>query len=212
MQPPTTPHPSQTVERIREIIVGRRLDHLEHRLVRLESGFPAQPDPAPHSGEARLNLLEAKIECLHQRLEELPGKMAEADAAAEMRRREDLQRLAAMIQQNAAAQPGQVSPQSAARLEQKLGGYLEAWQSSLQQYLQARDQYQQDHLERQLSVLREWVERQVAGVAGLAGHALSRDEWKVCCSRLAEATETLAAALRPSPPATPPSSDGPDAA
>jgi DNA repair exonuclease SbcCD ATPase subunit len=194
---PITTHPSQAVERIREIIAGRRLEQLERRLERLEaSGTPAA---GSRSAESRLSLAEAQIESLREQVAALQQRLAEATAAHEARHQADIQRLAAFIQHSAAQRPDLIAPQAAARLEQKLSTYLAAWQQSLQQHLLARDQYFKAYLDQQLAALSAKLER---AIADNADHTAARDDWHRQLARIAAATQAWAAAIRP--PSQPP--------
>ena len=77
MSPTPSPlNPSQTVERIREIIVGRqteRLERLEQRVIRLETGVPpAAAAPAPTARlEDRIFAHEAQLEALKENVHRL---------------------------------------------------------------------------------------------------------------------------------------------
>jgi hypothetical protein len=110
----------------------------------------------------------------------------------------------AMIRQTAAQQPDLIAPQAAARLEQKLAAYLTAWQTSLQQHLQERDQRLQAYLDDNLAKLKAWMEHKIADSAN---HAVARDDWHRQLARIADAADAWAAAIRP--PSEPPHAPGP---
>ncbi|MGL4400689.1 MAG: hypothetical protein ACRCXD_12530, partial [Luteolibacter sp.] len=71
MSPTSSPlNPSQAVERIREIIVGRHLERLEQRVVRLESASAPAPLFSPPDAllEDRMFASEARVEALKENL------------------------------------------------------------------------------------------------------------------------------------------------
>ena len=188
-QSPT--HPSQAVERIREIIVGRRLDHLEHRLARIESQDPRScPDSAV---EHRLTAAEAQLESLRDNVRRLADRARDDATVQDARHREEIQRMAALIQQSGALRSETVSPQSAARLEQKISHFLGNWQASLQQHLTDRESRLTALLNQELARLRAWAE---ARIAANEGQTVSKPELDRHLARLANAARALADAIQ----------------
>ena len=103
MSPTPSPlNPSQTVERIREIIVGRHLERLEQRVVRLES-TGITPAVAPDV-EDRLFANEARLEALQENVNRLADSTREATEQRLLQYRQETQRLAAQIQQDLSMQ------------------------------------------------------------------------------------------------------------
>lgn len=135
---PTTPlNPSQAVERIREIIVGRHLEKLEHRVALLETA-PAQ-GAMPTSWEDRLCHGEARLEALQEGLQRLTQSSREEAEQRSLQQREEIQRLAAQIQQVAAVKSSETEQSALDRFEQKIGGWLGNWQASLNTHLDERE-------------------------------------------------------------------------
>lgn len=191
MSPQSPTHPSQAVERIREIIVGRRLDHLEHRLARIES-----QDPRPLGDSAvenRLTAAEAQLESLRDNVRKLADRTRDETTALDSRHREEIQRMAALIQQSSTLRAEPVSPQSAARLEQKISHFLGSWQTSLQQHLIDRESRLVNTLNLELQKLRAWAE---ARIAAAASQSVTRPELDHRLSRLASAARSLADAIQ----------------
>lgn len=191
MSPLSPTHPSQAVERIREIIVGRRLDHLEHRLARIES-----QDPRPLGDSAvenRLTAAEAQLESLRDNVRKLADRTRDETTALDSRHREEIQRMAALVQQSSTLRAEPVSPQSAARLEQKISHFLGSWQTSLQQHLIDRESRLVNTLNLELQKLRTWAETRIAAAAS---QSVTRPELDHRLSRLASAARALADAIQ----------------
>ncbi len=191
MSPQSPTHPSQAVERIREIIVGRRLDHLEHRLARIESQDPRPPGDS--AVENRLTAAEAQLESLRDNVRKLADRTRDETTALDSRHREEIQRMAALIQQSSTLRAEPVSPQSAARLEQKISHFLGSWQTSLQQHLIDRESRLANTLNLELQKLRAWAE---ARIAAAASQSVTRPELDHRLSRLASAARALADAIQ----------------
>ncbi len=160
--PPPTLNPSQTVERIREIIVGRHLERLEGRVARLESNpvahFPSLESPV---FEDRLLITEAKVEALQehvQRIEEARGDTLQIAAA----HREEAQRLAAQIQEMARMKADSSSLPAVENLERKLGVWLTDWQKSLHVRLDSRDQQLAGQVNSDLAELKGGIESRLS--------------------------------------------------
>ena len=189
---PPSPHPSQAVERIREIIVGRRLDHLEHRLTRVESqGSPPALNPIV---EHRLTAAEAQLESLRDNVRRLADQTRDEATVRDAQYREEIQRMAALIQQSSSLRTEPVTPQSAARLEQKISTFLGSWQTSLQQHLVDRESRLIGSLNQELARLREWAD---ARIAASTAQAVSLPEASGHFTRIAAAVQALADAIRP---------------
>lgn len=139
---PPTLNPSQTVERIREIIVGRHLERLEGRVARLESK-PEQVSAVPKDEapifEDRLLVTEAKIEALQDHVHRIDGFRQESEQIAAAHRQE-AQQLAAKIQEVARQKADATVFPAVQELETKLGAWLTEWQKSLHLRLEDRDQ------------------------------------------------------------------------
>lgn len=162
--PPVTPplNPSQTVERIREIIVGRHLDRLEQRVVRLESSS----QPGAHHGfgpllEDRLVANEARLEALQDNVSRLADANREATEQRVAQFREETQRLAAQVQQVAAMKSTEAVAPAIHQLEQKIGTWLSDWQNAFHGQLNARDSRLATQLRSEVAGLWENIESQV---------------------------------------------------
>jgi chaperonin cofactor prefoldin len=158
---PPTLNPSQTVERIREIIVGRHLEKLEGRVARLE----AQPAPAlnkpaviPDIFEDRLLIAEARVEALQDHFHRIEGQREENEHIAAMHRQE-AQRLALQIQEISREKSEASAMPAVENLERKLGSWLTEWQKSLQLRLENRDRDLLETVRTEISGMREDIEK-----------------------------------------------------
>lgn len=161
---PPTLNPSQTVERIREIIVGRHLEKLEGRVSRLESA-PAAPAATPISDtsifEDRLLGAEARVEALQDHVHRFEGLREEAEQISAMHRQE-AQRLASQIHE-IAREKAEASVQPAVeRLERKLGAWLTEWQKSLQARLDSRDRDLTEKIRTEVGEMKAGIESRFA--------------------------------------------------
>ncbi len=150
---PPTLNPSQTVERIREIIVGRHLERLEGRVARLESTPP--PDRGNFDTsifENRLLVSEARVEALQDHIHRIDSDREESHHL-----RQEAQRLAARIEEvsHAKAAPDTEAISAVENLEQKLGAWLTDWQKSLHTRLENRDRILSGKVDSDLQLLRE---------------------------------------------------------
>lgn len=146
-----TPNPSQTVERIREIIVGRHLDRLEQRVAILEK----QPHRADGgASDIRIGAIEARVEALQQHFQRLSDNLRLENESREARHQEEIRRLSDHIQQTLAARQ---AFGGTAQLESKLGQWLTDWQHSAHQQAEARDRQLSTQLRDELAKVREWV-------------------------------------------------------
>lgn len=191
MSPTTTTHPSQAVERIREIIVGRRLDHLENRLARVEAH--ANQSAADPAAESRLVSAEAQLESLRDNVRKLADRTRDDAAQRDARHREEIQRIATLIQQSSSLRTEPVTPQATARLEQKISTFLSNWQASLQQHLTHRETLLTDHLNQELTKLRGWAE---ARIAASTAQTVTTPEMSGHFARIAAAAQSLADTIR----------------
>ncbi len=143
---------SQAVERIREIIVGRHLERLEQRVVRLEaSDIPAASYPEL---DERLLIAEARVEALQESISRLTDHTRDEFERRHYFHREDMHRLSSQIQQLTTSAPAGIDPETTRRdLEQKLGVWLASWKTSIQQYLEARDRQLSGYLQNDLGQL-----------------------------------------------------------
>lgn len=143
------PSPSHTVERIREIIVGRQLDRLEQRVAILEQS----PSAGGVRAEARFDSIEARIEAIQQHFQRLSDSLRFDAEAREIRHQEEARRLAEQFQQAA------VSSLSAnpAELEAKVGQWLGEWQGASQQLATEREQKLIGQLRDELLRFGKWV-------------------------------------------------------
>jgi len=193
---PPTLNPSQAVERIREIIVGRHLERLEHRIVRLEQN----PTPAGSSSspiEDRMLAAEAKLEALRENL----NRSGESTREEQQRRldahREETQRLAAQIQEIAASRANDMAQPEVQQLEKKLGSWLGHWQNTVHQQFIERDQKIVAQLRGELATLWESTENQITRVQS---RCMDRDQIEDRFRRIAAAARALAESAMPSTP------------
>lgn len=160
----TTLNPSQTVERIREIIVGRHLEKLEGRVARLESQpapAAAKPAPIPDIFEGRLLSTEARVEALQDHFHRIEGLREETERISAMHRQE-AQRLASQIHEIAREKAESSAQPAVENLERKLGTWLTEWQKSLQLRLDNRDRDLVEKVSSQLAGMREGIEKRFA--------------------------------------------------
>jgi hypothetical protein len=206
MSPTSTPlNPSQAVERIREIIVGRHLERLEQRVARLESTGSSAPAPPPPNAllEDRMFASEARVEALKENLRRQLDATRQQAELHFSQQREETQRLAAQIQQVAAAKASQSQPPPVQQLEQKIGSWLASWQSSFHQQLNDRDQRLAAELRKEVAMLWENTESQITRIQS---RAVDRDSIEERFNRIALAARALAECASPSavpPGATP---------
>ena len=194
MSPYSSPlNPSQTVERIREIIVGRHLERLEQRVAMLESSSPPQRPASPS--------LEERHQALHAPLEELKGnvmRLMEANREqTELRMaqyRGETQRLANQIQQAAAMKASEPAPRTMNQLERRLGTWLTEWQSSVHVHLQERDMRIATQFRGEVEVL--WA-RTESQLARLEKQTVDRDSIEERFKRIAIAARALAESMSP---------------
>jgi hypothetical protein len=203
MSPTSSPlNPSQTVERIREIIVGRqteRLERLEQRVIRLESTAPA-PAAAAHVSTARLEdrifAHEAQLEALKENIHRLADTTREQTELRLAQHRDETQRLAAQIQQVAALKAAESPAPAIQQLERKVGSWLTDWQSSFHNQLNDRDQRLASQLRSEVAMLWENTESQLTRLESRVADRASVEER---FTRIALAARALAECASPTP-------------
>jgi hypothetical protein len=203
MSPHPSPiNPSQTVERIREIIVGRQLERLEQRVARIESGVrPAASDgPAAHGlCDDRLFATEAQIEAIKQSVHRLGDAQREQTEARFHQHREEIQRLSGQIQQVAALKAPAVSQPEIKNLESKVTHWLRDWQGSIQTHLAERDRRLVTQLRDEFAAVWEQTESQLTR---LESRAIDRESIEERFRRIALAARALAECASPSLPSS----------
>jgi hypothetical protein len=196
MSPAPSPlNPSQAVERIREIIVGRHLERLEQRVAHLETG--PSPSHVPVQWEDRLCTHEARLEALQQALQRLTESTRTELESRSLQQREEIQRLVLQIQQVAALKASETAQPAIDQLERKIGTWLNNWQGALHNHLNERDQRLASQLREEVSTLWENTESQITR---LEGRMLDRNTFDDRFSRLAAAARALAECAAPSVP------------
>jgi len=152
---PPTLNPSQTVERIREIIVGRHLERLESRVSRLESAPAAAAinSSDPDVFEDRLLATEARVEALQDHANRMESGREDIERTAAMYR-DEAQRLASQIQEVAREKSAASAMPAVENLERKLGVWLSDWQKSMHSRLEARDRDLKEKIQAELATLK----------------------------------------------------------
>lgn len=192
--PPSPINPSQAVEKIREIIVGRQLERIEQRISRLEStGAPSAVSPLL---EDRLCTSEARIEALQQSLQRMSDGLREETRQHSAAQREEVRQLAAQIQQVAAIRAAENPQPAIERLEARLGAWLTNWQGALQNHLNDREQQLATRLRQEVASLWENTESQITR---LQSRMIDRDLMEERFSRIAAAARALAESAAPLP-------------
>jgi hypothetical protein len=195
--PSPTFNPSQTVERIREIIVGRHLERLEQRVARLETHGVANLGAASAVHlEDRLLANEARIEALKENVDRFSAGRQEQSEMQIAKYREETQRLAAQIQQVASLKATESAMPAVQQLEQRIGTWLTDWQSSFHVQLNERDQRLASQLRNEVAALWESTESQLTR---LESRAIDRDSVEERFSRIALAARALAECASPTP-------------
>jgi hypothetical protein len=203
MSPTSSPlNPSQTVERIREIIVGRqieRLERLEQRVIRLETGAPPAAAAAPASTarlEDRIFAHEAQLEALKENVHRLADTTREQTELRLAQHREETQRLAAQIQQVAALKAAESPAPAIQQLERKIGSWLTDWQGSFHTQLNDRDHRLASQLRGEVALLWENTESQLTRLESRVADRASVEER---FARIALAARALAECASPTP-------------
>lgn len=200
---PPTLNPSQTVERIREIIVGRHLEKLEGRIVPLGL-LPAhgvtKPAGCGEIFEDRLLITEARVEALQDHVHRFEG-LREETLRLGMLHREEAQRLAIQISEIAREKADNSTVPAVEKLERRLGAWLTDWQKSLQTRLETRDRDVVEKVRVELAALRAGIEKRLAELESRVP-ANVEDRF----NRIAAAARALAESATSSPPSTSPKS------
>lgn len=202
---PTAPplNPSQTVERIREIIVGRQFERLEQRIAKLESIEPRgyAPAPAPAPWEQRLCTSEARLEALQHSLQRLGEATREEVEIRSARQQAEIQRLSAQIQHVAAIKSAEQHEHTAVReLEGRIGAWLTSWQGGLNSHLNERDNRLGDQLRGEVAALWENTEAQITRLQSQQNRGNDRQWIEERFARIALAARALAECASPSAP------------
>jgi type I site-specific restriction-modification system R (restriction) subunit len=141
-------HPSQTpsnsqIERMREIIIGRQLGKLEHRLDRLERNLGTHVTPDVIEPDTRrLDEIEAKFEAVRDAMQQQMEQMRREWSGEMVHRKQEVRRLAEQIQIGAQAKMNAASvQQELAASENRLLAWVAAWQQSLEQHLEQREHW-----------------------------------------------------------------------
>jgi hypothetical protein len=192
--PPSPLNPSLAVERIREIIVGRHLEKLEQRVARIESTGPPSHGQIPSQWEDRLCTNEARLEALQHTVQRLADSSREESENRTLQQREEIQRLAAQIQQVAALKAAETAQPAISQLESRIGNWLTNWQGSLQTHLNDRETRIASQLRQEVASLWESTESQITR---LQSRAIDRDLIEERFSRIAAAARALAESASP---------------
>ena len=194
MSPYSPPlNPSQTVERIREIIVGRHLERLEQRVAMLETGVPPTSASAP-TLDQRFSPTHETLATLKDNVERLMESNRQQTELRLSQYREETQRLAVQIQQVATLKASEPAPRSISQLENRLGTWLTDWQSSINVHLHERDTRIASQLRSEVGEL--WA-RTESQLARLESQSVNRDSLDERFNRIAIAARALADSLSP---------------
>lgn len=196
MSPDPLPlNPSQAVERIREIIVGRHLERLEKRVAMLETSVP-HPPTASTPTENRYFADHGSLEALKDNVERLMESNRLQTDLRLSQYREETQRLAVQIQQVAAMKASESVPHAVDQLERKLGHWLTEWQSSIHAHLQERDKRITTQLHTEIAAL--WTDTE-SKIARLESHNAGRQSIDEHFNRIATAARAFAESVSPTP-------------
>ena len=194
MSPYSPPlNPSQTVERIREIIVGRHLERLEQRVAMLETGVPPTSAASP-TLDQRFSPNHETLAALKDNVERLMESNRQQTELRLSQYREETQRLAVQIQQVATLKASEPAPRSISQLENRLGTWLTDWQSSINVHLHERDTRIASQLRSEVGEL--WA-RTESQLARLESQSVDRDSLDERFNRIAIAARALADSLSP---------------
>jgi hypothetical protein len=194
------PNPSQAVERLREIIVGRQFEQFEQRIRRLEIAGPSTGLTSATSEDfddrlsANEALIEARFESMHENMQQLVAKAREQTEHLLTQQREATLQLTGQVQQLVEAQSSEISADMIRQLEQKIGAWLTNWQNFIHLQLNERDQNISAHLHREVATLWENTESQITA---LQSRAANWDTIEQRFSRIALAARALAECASP---------------
>jgi hypothetical protein len=187
-------NPSLAVERIREIIVGRHLERLENRVIRLESGNLRETS-GQISLDDRLHATEARLEALKENVQRIVETSREELEARILQQRSETQRLAAQIQYIASHKLQESETHSSTHpLENKIGTWIATWQKSFQEQLRDREERLAAQLRSELASLGEATN---ARLTHLETRSMDRDSMEDRFHRIAQAARTLADCASP---------------
>jgi hypothetical protein len=192
LQDTYTSNPSQTVERIREIIVGRHFDRLEQRVAILERAASTAPSDRRDS----LDDLEARIEALQQRFQRFADAVAMESDARENRHQEEMRRLSAYVERTVGTQS---TPDHLLQLEAKIGQWLAHWQASSHQQAIIRHEEMTAFLRHEMAQLRSWVETTLKSQQESPDRSRQDEQVAHRWSLIAQAARALAQAAEPQP-------------
>lgn len=190
--PPLPSNPSQSVERIGEIVVGRQLSRLEERLARLEAHDAGAATPV----DDRLAAAEARIEALEASLRRLTETTCDDVDRDFVHQGEEIQRLAARFQRLPST-PAAAATAAAHPLEQRLGDWLHDWQKSSHQHARNREQQLIQRFDDEVATLRNWAEARITHLENTIAAIHQR------LDQIATAAHVLAAAAAPDPQKNP---------
>lgn len=194
------PNPSQAVERLREIIVGRQFEQFEQRIRRLEIAGPSTGLTSATSEDfddrlsANEALIEARFESMHENMQQLVAKAREQTEHLLTQQREATLQLTGQVQQLVSAQSSEISADMIRQLEQKIEVWLTNWQNFIHLQLNERDQNISAHLHREVATLWENTESQITA---LQSRAANWDTIEQRFSRIALAARALAECASP---------------
>jgi hypothetical protein len=194
------PNPSQAVERLREIIVGRQFEQFEQRIRRLEIAGPSTGLTSATSEDfddrlsANEALIEARFESMHENMQQLVAKAREQTEHLLTQQREATLQLTGQVQQLVSAQSSEISADMIRQLEQKIEAWLTNWQNFIHLQLNERDQNISAHLHREVATLWENTESQITA---LQSRAANWDTIEQRFSRIALAARALAECASP---------------
>lgn len=194
--PSSSLNPSQTVERIREIIVGRHLERLESRVIHLESNGSMSHE-VNASLDDRLHATEARLETLKENFQRVFETSREELEARILQQRTETQRLAAQIQHVASLKSSEATETTGVQvLEQKIGTWINAWQKSFQDQVRERDERLREQLRTELH---SHAGATAAQISRLESRMIDRDTMEQGFYRIAQAARALADSVSPLP-------------
>lgn len=195
MSPDPQPlNPSQAVERIREIIVGRHLERLEQRVAMLETSVP-HPPTASSPMENGYLADHGQLEALKDNVERVMEANRQQTDLRLSQYREETQRLAVQIQQVAAMKASDSTPHAVNQLERKIGTWLTDWQSSIHVHLLDRDKRITSQLHTEVAAMWARTESQLTRLESQTADRQSIDEH---FKRIAIAARAFAESVSPS--------------
>jgi hypothetical protein len=193
-------NPSQAVERLREIIVGRQFELFEQRIRRLEIAGPSAglTSATSEDFDDRLSaseaLMEARFQSMHENVQQLVAKVREQTEHLLTQQHEATLQLTGQVQQLVSAQSSEISADMIRQLEQKIEVWLTNWQNFIHLQLNERDQNISAHLHREVATLWENTESQITA---LQSRAANWDTIEQRFSRIALAARALAECASP---------------